>query len=71
MEDGIPLIFQQLPATTAFVQSPGDFFFLKPLVVMGRIGWGGGRWGELGKRKRKNKKAKKRRIKSSIVKRQT
>lgn len=67
MEDGIPLIFQQLPARTGFVQSPGDFF-LKPLVVMVRIGWGCGGWGELEKRKRKNKE-KKRRIKSSAVKR--
>lgn len=42
MEDGIPLIFQQLPTTTGFLQSPGHFF-LKPLVVMARIEEAGGK----------------------------
>lgn len=69
MEDGIPLIFQKLPATTGFVQSPGEFF-LKAFSCHGqnRMGEQVDR-GELEKRKRKNKKEKKRMIKSSAVKR--
>lgn len=58
MEDGIPLIFQQLPATTGFVQSPGEFF-LKAFSCHGQNrmgGWGSGNWKKEKERIRRRKR---------------